>query len=222
MQKVLSVFIDESGDFGAYDKCCPYYLVTLLFHNQANPITADIAHLEHSLNEKRMLGHILHTGPLIRREGIYFPYRMEERKSILNSFMNFAAKIPVTYHTFIIKKQPDGNQFKLIAAISESIRQFLAGNAYFAEYNKIIVYYDNGQTQLTKIIASAFADSRTEFRRIEPSNYRLFQIADLVTTMELINQKRIDGDNSKTETEFFGSMRNFDKNYYKRLSKHKI
>lgn len=222
MQKVLSVFIDESGDFGEYDKHCPYYLVTLLFHNQAKSIAEDIRHLESALNEKRMLGHILHTGPLIRREESYLCFRIEERKSILNSFMNFAAKISVTYHTFITAKQPDYNEFKLIATISESIRQFLAANDYLSEYDKLIVYYDNGQTQLTKIIASAFADSRTEFRRIEPSSYRLFQIADLITTMELINQKRLNEENSKSELQFFGSMRDFYKNYYKRLSKHKV
>lgn len=29
----LSVFCDESGDFGAYDHHCPYYIVSLVFHN---------------------------------------------------------------------------------------------------------------------------------------------------------------------------------------------
>ncbi|HIR67243.1 MAG TPA: DUF3800 domain-containing protein [Candidatus Coproplasma avicola] len=31
MQKRLSIFIDESGDFGKYDKNSPYYLVTMIF-----------------------------------------------------------------------------------------------------------------------------------------------------------------------------------------------
>lgn len=29
----LSVFIDESDDFGAYEKHAPYYLITLVFHD---------------------------------------------------------------------------------------------------------------------------------------------------------------------------------------------
>ena len=30
---VLSVFIDESGDFGPYEHHCPYYLITLVFRD---------------------------------------------------------------------------------------------------------------------------------------------------------------------------------------------
>ena len=30
----LSVFIDESGDFGPYEPHAPYYIITLLFHDQ--------------------------------------------------------------------------------------------------------------------------------------------------------------------------------------------
>lgn len=32
--KVLSVFIDESGDFGPYEAHSPYYLVAMVLHNQ--------------------------------------------------------------------------------------------------------------------------------------------------------------------------------------------
>lgn len=34
----LSIFVDESGDFGPYSSHSPYYLFTLLFHNQENSI----------------------------------------------------------------------------------------------------------------------------------------------------------------------------------------
>ena len=32
--KELSVFIDESGDFGVYDFRCPFYIITMVFHDQ--------------------------------------------------------------------------------------------------------------------------------------------------------------------------------------------
>lgn len=32
--KELSVFIDESGDFGAYEPHSPYYIITMVFHDQ--------------------------------------------------------------------------------------------------------------------------------------------------------------------------------------------
>ncbi len=30
----LSIFVDESGDFGTYSPHSPYYIVTMLFHDQ--------------------------------------------------------------------------------------------------------------------------------------------------------------------------------------------
>ena len=32
--KELSIFIDESGDFGEYDYHSPWYIVTMVFHEQ--------------------------------------------------------------------------------------------------------------------------------------------------------------------------------------------
>ena len=34
----LSCFVDESGDFGKYEKHSPYYLLTLVFHEQDKSI----------------------------------------------------------------------------------------------------------------------------------------------------------------------------------------
>ena len=44
--KELSIFIDESGDFGEYDFHSPYYIVTFVFHNQSNDITNNIVKLD--------------------------------------------------------------------------------------------------------------------------------------------------------------------------------
>ena len=38
----LSIFIDESGDFGEVKERPAYYLVTMVFHNQAIDITKEI------------------------------------------------------------------------------------------------------------------------------------------------------------------------------------
>lgn len=31
---ILSIFIDESGDIGEYEPHSPYYIMTLILHNQ--------------------------------------------------------------------------------------------------------------------------------------------------------------------------------------------
>lgn len=45
----LSIFIDESGDFGEIKKRPAYYLVTLLFHEQKHNISEYVQHLEDSV-----------------------------------------------------------------------------------------------------------------------------------------------------------------------------
>lgn len=43
--KILSIFIDESGDFGAYEKHNPYYIVALIAHDQSIDITREISQM---------------------------------------------------------------------------------------------------------------------------------------------------------------------------------
>lgn len=221
MRKVLSIFIDESGDFGAFDKEAPYYLVTMLFHDQENSIKEELARLDNSLLQKGFIQHHLHTGPLIRREEVYRDMDIDLRRHIFAIFMNFARHIEFTYKTFIIpKKEGDVASLGLIKNLSIEIKDFLSRKEeLWARFDEIIVYYDNGQIQLTKILASAFSDSRVEFRMIKPAHYRLFQIADLITTLELTEIKCQNSKNSKSELLFFKSMRDFHKNFYKHILK---
>lgn len=66
----LSIFVDESGDFGKYDVNSPYYIFTLVFHNQSNELTNMIDNLDYkisNISDRKLI----HCGPLIRREEIY-------------------------------------------------------------------------------------------------------------------------------------------------------
>ena len=38
----LSIFVDESGDFGAYEKHAPYYIISMVMHDQAVDISEDL------------------------------------------------------------------------------------------------------------------------------------------------------------------------------------
>ncbi len=79
----------------------------------------------------------------------------------------------------------------------------------------------NGQVELTKILTSVFHTLyvQVEFRKVKPMNYKLFQVADLLCTMELLREKADANIFSRSEQEFFGSVRNFKKNYLKLLLK---
>lgn len=83
----LSVFVDESGDFGEYDYHAPYYIISLVFHNQSNDIQSDLAHFEDELSYLNLPNHCVHAGPIIRSEEEYkemshYRYTIDELKEI--------------------------------------------------------------------------------------------------------------------------------------------
>ena len=51
----LSIFIDESGDFGEVKTLPSYYIVTMVFHNQDTDISEDIKKLETSIRNAEMM-----------------------------------------------------------------------------------------------------------------------------------------------------------------------
>ncbi|MBU5462430.1 hypothetical protein [Lachnoclostridium sp. MSJ-17] len=68
--KILSVFIDESGDFGDYNPIAPYYLVSMVLHNQDIDIHGSITVMNTHMSNLGYKEHAIHTGPLIRRESV--------------------------------------------------------------------------------------------------------------------------------------------------------
>ena len=72
--KELSIFIDESGDFGETQDVNDYYLVAFVFHDQSNDISFDVSKLEESVKNWGWNIEYVHTGPIIRREGIFSNY----------------------------------------------------------------------------------------------------------------------------------------------------
>ena len=82
----------------------------------------------------------------------------------------------------------------LTARISKAIAGILRSHQDFWEkFNRIIIYYDNGQIELTKILTSVFNSlyANIEFRKVKPVDYKLFQAADLICTMNSLLKKRI-------------------------------
>ena len=69
--KELSIFIDESGDFGEYNHNSPYYIITMVFHNQQEDIQSAISKLNQELSYLSLDNLCIHTGPIIRKEEIY-------------------------------------------------------------------------------------------------------------------------------------------------------
>ncbi|MCI6703501.1 MAG: hypothetical protein SOU06_05660 [Bulleidia sp.] len=88
---------------------------------------------------------------------------------------------------------------------------------YFNQFDVVKIYYDNGQIEVTRILSSVFNSllDNVEFKRVIPSNYRLFQVADLICTLKLTELKMQNHILSKSEIAFFENERCLKKNYLK-------
>lgn len=184
----LSIFIDESGDFGKYAVHSPYYIITMVFHEQGKSIEDEVSKLEQELRYLGVSSHCIHTGPIIRK----------------------------------IEKKHMRDAEEAAGKLEKQIAVFLKDHyEVFLGFELVKIYYDNGQGEVSKILLSVF-DSMIpgiEFRKVMPFQYKLFQAADLLCTLELIRLKSDDQGLSKSERLFFGNTRDLKKNYIKPLQR---
>ena len=67
--RVLSVFCDESGDFGVLSHHSPRYILSLVLHDQSRSIAKDLDRFNQRLRDGDQYKLLpIHTAPLIRRE----------------------------------------------------------------------------------------------------------------------------------------------------------
>ncbi|MBY4796984.1 DUF3800 domain-containing protein [Collinsella sp. AGMB00827] len=218
----LSIFIDESGDFRAYESHAPFYLITLVLHNQSKDISIPIEHLQRKVFERGLpADHAIHTGPLIRREGEYKVLELPDRRKLFRHLFDFARIADIHYKTFVFEKRESLEHDALAGRMVRELSLFVRDNLeFFQAFDRIIVYYDNGQKEMVAIIKSIFNSLvNAEIRKVKPASYYLFQAADLFCTLELVRHKMENGGISKSEDTFFRGTRNLKKNYLKPIGR---
>lgn len=132
----------------------------------------------------------------------------------------FTRQLNVSFRCFHIEKKHIADSVEASGKLSKQIAMFIRENYNdFLSFDKIKVYYDNGQIELTRILSSVLNAllPEMEFRKVLPSNYRLFQVADLICTLELLRLKIDNKIISKHELFFWGKESDFRKNYLKRV-----
>jgi len=214
--KELSVFIDESGDFGEITERPAYYLVTLLFHDQKNEIDANVKKLEDSVKNSGFDFEYIHTGPVIRREDVFVQLSIDERRKLLFKMLNFIAHSPISYEIVVVNRMEAPDKISLSGRLGREISNVIEKNkVFFDSFDKIIVYYDNGQIELGAILNTVFSIHffNVEFRKAEPQKYRLLQAADFICSMELLKIKIRENRLSKSEKQFFYKPQELNKSF---------
>jgi hypothetical protein len=204
--KELSIFIDESGDFGVAKEHPSYYLVTFVFHNQENSLEQQVEKLEESVRNSGFEVEYIHTGPVIRREEVFAYYTLDERRKLLYKMLNFVNSCPISYLTVCVDRKEALDKIALTGKLAKEINRAIAEHLqFFMKFDKVIVYYDN-----------------VEFRKAEPQKYRLLQAADFICSMELLRIKRDEKRLSKSEERFFYKPQELKKTFLKSIDKKKL
>ena len=110
-------------------------------------------------------------------------------------------------HSIIVDKRFKNNKTQLNRELATAINNFFNSiSDYMSEFDKVVVYYDNGQEALgaiidTLLITKDNVEHRIEFNHKEK---RLFQVSDMLTFIDKIVYKHnYDVPLTKAEKYFF-------------------
>jgi len=219
--KRLNIFIDESGDFGFVNGSSDLYAVSFTIHESDNFIASELQYLNDRLSKLEYDG-MLHLAYLIAKRGDYSSFDLEQRQKIFWTIFNFARKVPVKLKTIILDKRYINSKSQLNKAISIEVNKFINENKkYLDSFDKIVIYYDNGQETLATILDIIFATNERVERRIEFDHVkkRLFQVSDMLTFIDKLDYKFHNNMHFTNAEKYFFS--NSDIQYIKRKLKNK-
>lgn len=127
------------------------------------------------------------------KRGDYSHFDFEKRKGIFWAIFYFSNRVKVRIRTIIIDKKYINKKMQLNVALARKIGQFINHNKeYLDSFDKIVIYYDNGQETLATILDTLFATNPKVERRIEfdHKQKRLFQVSDMLTVIDKLDYKR--------------------------------
>ncbi len=224
----LSVFVDESGRFQYPDLASRFYIVGLVFHDQNVEIAEAVRKLDADWGLMGYEDFCFHAGPLIRKEKGYLYMPREERTAIFSRMLIFARQIEFRFHCLTVDKQFVTSSSQIVASLQNQLSAFLDEHVEdLLDVEEVKVYYDCGQSPVTNLLQDTFVarlGKRVLFAQgVKPIRFKLFQLADLICTVKLIQQK-VDSGLPLTDNEFrfFGGSRRFMRNVCKPLLRKEI
>ncbi len=189
--KRLNIFIDESGDFGFVNGSSDLYAVSFTLHESSDSIETELKYLNEKLDMLNYDG-MIHIADLIAKRGDYANFNLQQRKDIFWSIFYFSKRVKVKIHTIIVDKRFKNNKTQLNRELASELNNFFIEMAdYMNEFNKVVVYYDNGQDALGAIIDTLLLNRNNVEHRIEfdHKEKRLFQVSDMLTFVDKIVYK---------------------------------
>ena len=225
---ILSIFVDESGILNEPDLHSRFYILTFVCHDQAFPINAAAKGLDVDLTAFGIVNLCFHAGPVIHANDQFEFMSWDLRRRIFSRMMGFARRIRFAYHCIVIDKKYINTSEQIVARLQGEMSSFLESKLeIMGKFDAIKVYYDCGQKQITNLLHKSLSDGMpvpVEFAQaVEPRKYRMFQVADLICTLKLLETKLVLGlPFSRSESCFFGGPRMFKRNILKYIKRKEI
>ena len=220
----IEIYIDESGDFGPFDQRCPFYIVTMVFHETIEALYSQIMDLEYRLSLLGLENHCVHSSPAIRGEGDYYGVDLVLRRKVMSNFAGFIRRANLRYKCFFIRKMPRWTEEDIVQSLQSAFDPFLLRHFdRLSAYSQITVAYDKGQKTLSHLITETFQRRFANVRltKVLPIHSRVFQVADFICTLRRMAYRlQATGALAKSEIIFFGTESNFRKNWLKPLASH--
>mgnify|MGYP001864068631 FL=1 len=129
---------------------------------------------------------MIHTADLIRNKGDYKYLSINQRQSIFNSLFVFTKRSPIKLKSIIVSKKYTDTYKLLKKQLTIELNELVSNNyKFFQKFDKIKIYYDNGQSQLTSILEDVFKNFNISFiSDFDKIKEKLFQVADMLTFMD--------------------------------------
>lgn len=161
-----------------------------------------------------------HSEPLLNGHEDYEALDIQNRKKLLYSFNVMIQRLPICYSTFVYKQHEFDNAEKLVERMERDLKELFNENLeFFQSFDKVKIYYDNGQEivkrALHEAVESSLSKQAIEKKRTTMTEYRLAQVADYLCTIELAAVRYEAKENGGTYDKFFGGIGSFKKNWLK-------
>ena len=116
---------------------------------------------------------------------------IEQRKKIFTAIYQLSRKSPIKLKSIVVSKKYTDNYKLLKKQLITKLDNLVSSNhKFFEQFDKIVIYYDNGQSQLTAILEEVFKDFNISFiSDFDKTEEKLFQVADMLTFIDKYDYK---------------------------------
>lgn len=155
---------------------------------------------------------MIHLAYLVAKRGDYSHFDFERRKSIFWAIFYFSNRVKVRIRTVIVDKRYINKKMQLNMALAREIGKFINENQeYINSFDKVVIYYDNGQETLATILDTLFATNPKVERIIDfdHKKKRLFQVSDMLTVIDKLEYKRKNNIPFTKNEEYFFTGKDF-------------